>query len=183
MPPTVLTQQVLAQKVLAQKVLTPKVLTGGCQCGAVRYALESMPEGAHLCHCRMCQKAVGGPFAALAPVRLAHFRWTRGTPGRFDSSNLAYRDHCTACGTPLSFGYHGKDWIDVTIGSLDEPDLVPPVREYGIESRLAWCVPSVLNALPGQDITGMMSGQKVTVISHQHPDHDTPDGWTRNAGP
>lgn len=41
------------------------VATGGCQCGAVRYALYAAPEGS-VCHCRMCQKAVGGPFAALA---------------------------------------------------------------------------------------------------------------------
>jgi hypothetical protein len=33
------------------------VLSGGCQCGAVRYALYAEPEGASVCHCRMCQKA------------------------------------------------------------------------------------------------------------------------------
>jgi hypothetical protein len=77
------------------------VLTGGCQCGAVRYALYARPEGAHICHCRMCQKAVGGPFAALAPVRLADFAWTRGTPDTFLSSSVAARDFCAACGTPL----------------------------------------------------------------------------------
>ncbi len=53
---------------------TKPTMTGGCQCGAVRYALFEMPE-LTICHCRMCQKAVGGPFAALCkvptvPVRL-----------------------------------------------------------------------------------------------------------------
>ena len=97
------------------------VHTGGCQCGAVRYALYAPPEGTHVCHCRMCQKAVGGPFAALAPVRLADFAWTRGTPGSFLSSPLAARDFCAACGTPLTFRYLDSEWIDVTIGSLDRP--------------------------------------------------------------
>ena len=32
------------------------VLTGGCQCGAVRYALYAAPDRAGICHCRMCQK-------------------------------------------------------------------------------------------------------------------------------
>src|SRR5271157_489996 len=84
----------------------------------------------------MCQKATGGPFAALAPVRLVDFAWTRGKPAIFDSSNVAYRHYCADCGTPLSFGYRRKAWIDVTIGSLDTPERVPPTRQYGIESRL-----------------------------------------------
>ena len=42
------------------------VATGGCQCGAVRYAFYAPLENAHVCHCRMCQRATGGVFAALA---------------------------------------------------------------------------------------------------------------------
>ena len=41
-------------------------LTGGCQCGAVRYALLEPPSNPHICHCRMCQKAFGSFFAPLA---------------------------------------------------------------------------------------------------------------------
>jgi hypothetical protein len=55
-------------------------LTGGCQCGAVRYALYAEPERASICHCRMCQKALGNAFAPFAAVRLDDFRWTRGNP-------------------------------------------------------------------------------------------------------
>jgi len=29
-------------------------MTGGCQCGAVRYALMSEATHASICHCRMC---------------------------------------------------------------------------------------------------------------------------------
>jgi hypothetical protein len=153
------------------------LLTGGCQCGAVRYALSAMPEGAHFCHCRMCQKAVGGPFAALAPVRLSDFAWTRGTPAVFRSSNLAYRHYCADCGTPLSFGYDAKPWIDVTIGSLDTPERVPPVRQYGIEGRIPWYDPVAIDRLPSQEITSVIDGKPVRVVSYQHPDHDTPADW------
>jgi hypothetical protein len=31
------------------------ILTGGCQCGALRYALTAAPERVHFCHCRNCQ--------------------------------------------------------------------------------------------------------------------------------
>ncbi len=157
-------------------------LTGGCQCGAVRYVLSAMPDNAHFCHCRMCQKAVGGPFAALAPLPLAHFAWTRGTPARFMSSSVAYRHYCAACGTPLTFGYLHRERIAVTIGSLDEPERVPPVRMYGTESRLSWYDPAALANLAGQETEVTIDGKAVAVVSYQHPDHDTPDDWRPGSG-
>ena len=66
-------------------------LTGGCQCGAVRYRLAKAPSRANVCHCRMCQKAVGGPFKAWANVRIQDLAWTRGTPTVFHSSSAAQR--------------------------------------------------------------------------------------------
>jgi hypothetical protein len=155
-------------------------LTGGCQCGAVRYALSAAPEGAHFCHCRMCQKAVGGPFAALAPVRLKDFRWTRGIPAKFESSSLAYRHYCADCGTPLTFGYHHKEWIDVTIGSLDKPGEVPPTAQYGLESRVSWYHPAVIDQLLAQETNVTIDGRSATVVSYQHPDHETPQDWRPN---
>lgn len=115
------------------------VATGGCQCGAVRYAFYAPLEKAHVCHCRMCQRATGGLFAALAGGTLENFAWTRGTPSFFASSNLARRGFCANCGTPLFFKYDAPDArIYATIGSLDEPEKAPIIRQYGIESRLPW---------------------------------------------
>lgn len=151
------------------------LLTGGCQCGAVRYALLAPPEGVHLCHCRMCQKAVGGPFAGLVPVRLADFVWTRGEPAVFASSSAAIRHFCAACGTPLTFRYRHKSWIDVTVGSLDDPAAAPPEMHYGIESRVPWV--AALHQLPAQE-TGT-EDLPADLVRYQHPDHDTPSDWRR----
>ena len=115
------------------------VATGGCQCGAVRYALYVAPENAHVCHCRMCQRATGGLFAALAGAKRGDFAWTKGTPAFFESSNLAARGFCAACGTPLSFAYDRPDArLYVTIGSLDDPEAAPVLKQYGVESRLSF---------------------------------------------
>ena len=115
------------------------VATGGCQCGAVRYAFYVPLENAHVCHCRMCQRAVGGLFAALAGSAPENFAWTRGTPAFFASSNLAKRAFCAACGTPLSFKYDTPTArMYATIGSLDHPETVAVMKQYGIESRLPW---------------------------------------------
>jgi hypothetical protein len=149
-----------------------RVLTGGCQCGAVRYALHAPPVKASICHCRMCQKAFGSYFAPLAGVKLADFQWTRGEPGIFMSSDAVERGFCRDCGTPLSFRYVAEDMIDVALGSLDDPSAVPPIIAYGIESRMPWF--DTLPGLPGQvtsdDPPPTRDGR---IQNRQHPDHDT----------
>jgi hypothetical protein len=113
-------------------------MTGGCQCGAVRYALQMTPQKTHYCHCRMCQRAVGNAFALLTGVAKGKLEFTRGAPAYFNSSSLARRGFCRDCGTPLSFDYNRSDWIYVTVGSLDEPQRVAPEKHYGIESQIPW---------------------------------------------
>lgn len=147
------------------------VLTGGCQCGAVRYALYAEPSGASICHCRMCQKAVGNYFAAFAGVNSADFAWTRGKPGAFRSSEVIERDFCRDCGTPLTYRAVDRDRVSVSIGSLDEPHRVHPAMQHGTEGRLDDF--AALATLPGET-TGAWAGERLAKLaSRQHPDHDT----------
>ena len=150
-------------------------VTGGCQCGAVRYALNAAPTDPHLCHCRMCQKAFGSYFAPLAGVAVESFELTRGTPGIFRSSEIGERGFCRDCGTPLTFARVNDRFIAVSIGSLDEPERVRPLSQSGRESRMPWL--AALAALTGEATTEEEKPALTTWIaatSHQHPDHDTP---------
>ncbi len=140
-------------------------ITGGCQCGAVRYALTALPE-VTVCHCRMCQKAVGGPFVVLASVSMGDLAWTRGEPARFKSSSMANRGFCAACGTPLTYEGVGGSTISVTVGSLDDPAAAAPVKAYGIEGRVKWL--DLVTGLPGIETEAEYAG----LVSHQHPDRD-----------
>jgi hypothetical protein len=152
------------------------VVTGGCQCGAVRYGLMVLPERVFVCHCRMCQKAVGGPFDAVVRVALNHFSWTRGAPASFASSSILHRYFCATCGTPLGSAYDDGDAISLAIGSLDRPQDFPPARQYGVESRLGWL--DALNALTGETTEAAMPVERRgKLVSYQHPDHDTPPDW------
>ena len=162
---------------------TPReaVLTGGCQCGVVRYALYAPPEGTHICHCRMCQKAVGGPFAALAPVRLKDFAWTREQPGVFHSSSISVREFCPRCGTPLTCRYIDDEWTDVTIGSLDRPNDAPPDHQSGIQGRVTWLV-DIVKAPEETTESSMPPELQAKMVNYQHPDHDTPADWTPPRG-
>jgi len=145
---------------------------GGCQCGARRYALYGEPYRAHLCHCRMCQKAVGGPFAALAVVKVNDFTWTRGAPGIFKSSSRVARGFCPDCGTPMTFQDLDADRINFTIASLDIPARVAPEFQMGIESRLPWF--ESLSGLTAHGTEDLLTAERLASIDNlQHPDRDT----------
>ena len=112
----------------------PAGVTGGCQCGAVRYRLEAVPSGTHVCHCRMCQKAGGAPFIAFVPT--SSLVITRGALSIFKSSVIAERGFCAACGTPLTYRSLPGNLTAVTLGSLDDPNAFVPQTQYGTESRV-----------------------------------------------
>ena len=150
---------------------TKPLLTGGCQCGAIRFALTAAPVKISICHCRMCQKASGAPFASFADIEKSDFSWTRGKPAAFKSSTIAERDFCRDCGTPLSFRRIDGERIEIMTGAFDRPDRVIPTRQYGTESRLGWVV-GIAN-MPSQTTLQNCGPEKVaTIVSHQHPDHD-----------
>jgi hypothetical protein len=141
--------------------------TGGCQCGAVRYQLLTPPEHACICHCRMCQRASGQPFMAFASIRRKDLRWTRGSPSTFVSSNVAERNFCSGCGTPLTYHRVQSASIAVTIGSLDAPEAVRPIEQFGIESELSWI--SGLRALPAKRTEDWRREYRIPHIdSHQY---------------
>ncbi|MEZ0170215.1 GFA family protein [Microvirga sp. TS319] len=147
------------------------ILAGGCQCGAVRYALRAEPTHASICHCRMCQKAFGNYFAPFTGVARKDLVWTKGRPGIFRSSEAVERGFCRDCGTPLTYSYLENDRISVSIGSLDEPGRVTPEFQYGIESRIAAF--EHLHSLPGQRTEDYASPEELEkMASRQHPDHD-----------
>ena len=113
-------------------------ITGGCQCGAVRYALHGEPTKPRICHCRMCQKHAGSYFGAFANVDMKDFELTRGKLGLFRSSGDGDRTFCRDCGTPLGYLHISGDRVAVMIGSLDDPAAIRPTAQYGIEARMPW---------------------------------------------
>ena len=135
-------------------------LIGERQCGAARYRLDA-PSGANICHCRMCQKAGGGPFMASAAARL------NGPPKVFASSAVAERGFGLECGAPLTYRLFDRDRIGMRLGSLDNPRAVAPKIEFSVESKLARL--DVIGRLPARDIAAFVGPE---VRWRQHPGHD-----------
>jgi GNAT superfamily N-acetyltransferase len=117
----------------------PSELQGGCFCGALRYRVNVGPiEVAH-CHCSICRRTSGAPFVTWATVRSAAFAFTSGTPAELRSTPQATRRFCSACGTALTFQLTAEPgWIDVTVGSLDEPNALSPDAHIWTSSQLTW---------------------------------------------
>ena len=155
--------------------------SGGCQCGAVRYRFTDKPRGAHVCHCRMCQKAFGAFYAPLVGAPRESFEVTRGTISIFVSSDLVERGFCRDCGTPLTFRYREGKHVSVSIGSLDHPELFPPVDQHGVEARYPFV--AGIGHLPDRPSTEDENPEGAAAIAasnRQHPDHDTADWPPRN---
>jgi hypothetical protein len=155
--------------------MTQNIYTGGCQCGAIRFSTTELIDNAHICHCRMCQKAVGNFFAALVSSPKDKLTWTRGIPARFKSSGDVDRGFCAQCGTPLFFDPLKSDDIALCIGAFDQPELIMPISQDSIESRVPWFsdIAHIEDAGTSEQLDGAARVEKVRASNHQHPDHDT----------
>jgi hypothetical protein len=145
-------------------------MTGGCQCGAIRYSVQGGAADPAICHCRMCQKAVGSIFWPYFSVRAADLKWTRGQVALYRSSAAAQRGFCAACGTPLTFQRVGSEKLDLSLGSLDDPARVRPASQHWAEARMPWF--RDLADLP-EVVTNKSEAEIARRKPYQHPDHDT----------
>ncbi|MDH4287900.1 MAG: GFA family protein [Aquincola sp.] len=121
-------------------------LQGGCDCRQIRYRLESRPLFVHCCHCRWCQRESGASFALNAMIesdrvtRLAAEPELVDTPSasgagqqiaRCPRCRIALWSHYASAGPFVSF---------VRVGTLDEPDRLPPDIHIFTASKQPWMV-------------------------------------------
>ena len=153
----------------------PTIHTGGCQCGRIRFRTDVLIDNAHICHCRMCQKATGNYFAPLVGTPKARLVWTRGTPARFASSAGVARGFCADCGTPLYFDPLTSADIALMIGAFDAPARIALRTQDSVESRvpLFHHLPSLPEAGTSEQAQGAAAIAAIAASNRQHPDHDT----------
>ena len=127
--------------------MSDSVREGGCQCGAVRYVLSGEPLMAAVCPCTMCRRAHAAPVVAWAMYDASQVRFRQGEPRQHASSPEAKRGFCAACGTQLSFtATFLPGLVDISIGSLDDPESVKPSLHYWHSKHLSWA--EFADALP-----------------------------------
>jgi ribosomal protein S18 acetylase RimI-like enzyme len=117
----------------------PAETTGGCLCGAIRYRAAAPPLEVVHCHCSLCRRQSGAPFVTWATFPAAAFAVTAGQPAEVRATPRAVRTFCAACGSPLTFREPARPRsIDVTVGSADRPEALPPAHHIWTASALPW---------------------------------------------
>lgn len=121
-------------------------IEGGCDCKSVRYRMTTAPLFVHCCHCRWCQRESGASFALNAMieadrvVNLGVEPEVVHTPS--DSGRGQKIARCPTCKIAVWSHYAGSGPITrfVRVGTLDEPDLLPPDVHIFTASKQPWVV-------------------------------------------
>jgi len=149
--------------------MNDSIRTGGCQCGAVRFRIRGELGRASICHCRMCQKAFGGFFGPLVSAPKDGVEWTREEPSYFQSSVNIDRGFCARCGTPMTYRHH--DGLEIAIGTFDDRSDLAPQIQVNTGFAIPW-VFEIFDA-PKRSAEGDAEKRQESIISFQHPDHET----------
>ena len=119
---------------------------GGCTCRAVRYRMTSAPLFVNCCHCRWCQRETGASFALNAMIEADRVVLLQGNPEVVDTPSNSGKGQkitrCSTCRIALWSNYAGAgDAIRfVRVGTLDEPDRLPPDIHIFTSSKQPWVV-------------------------------------------
>jgi hypothetical protein len=119
-------------------------LEGGCTCRRVRYRMMTPPLFVHCCHCRWCQRETGSAFVLNAMIEADRVAVVEGaadivlTPSASGKGQKISR--CPACRVALwsTYAGAGEKVRFVRVGTLDDPDRLPPDIHIFTASKQPW---------------------------------------------
>jgi hypothetical protein len=120
------------------------VQDGGCTCRYIRYRMMSSPLFVHCCHCRWCQRETGTAFALNAMIEADRVQLLEGEVQVIDTPSHSGKgqriSRCPKCWVTLWSNYAGAGDVVrfVRVGTLDEPDRLPPDVHIFTASKQPW---------------------------------------------
>jgi hypothetical protein len=119
-------------------------MEGGCTCRHVRYRLIGAPMIVHACHCRWCQRETGTVHALNAVYEAERVVHTGAEPEIIDTPSASGKGQkvarCPKCKVAVWSNYSGSGALSrfVRVGTLDEPDHLPPDIHIFTSSKQPW---------------------------------------------
>jgi hypothetical protein len=110
---------------------------GGCLCGAVRFKAEGEPINVRICHCRLCQKAMGSPFFARALFDQKAIT-LEGPTGRFPTSERLDRLFCQTCGTRIAAWRKNGTAAGLALALFDDRNAFAPTEHIWVSEKIEW---------------------------------------------
>jgi hypothetical protein len=117
------------------------MFSGRCLYGGIRFEIRSSLAPIQGCHCSLCRKVQGGPFATNTPVELPALHFLSGE-NRLTSYELSpgkERCFCSRCGSPI---FSRKDSLPnivrVRAGLINESFPVKPEFHAFVGSTCIW---------------------------------------------
>src|SRR3954463_12488193 len=123
------------------------VVTGSCLCRAVQWEARAPFFNMTHCHCSMCRKAHGAPFATYVGTKADGFRFVQGEAAikRYRSSGQTERCFCGLCGSVVPGApYSGSAYMPA--GCLDQDPGVRPKAHIFAASKAPWY--TIADSLP-----------------------------------
>jgi hypothetical protein len=128
---------------------------GGCTCRSIRYRMRGPPLFVHCCHCRWCQRETGASYALNAMIESDRLDLVEGRPTLVTTPSASGKGQkiarCPRCQVAVWSHYAGAgDAVAfVRVGTLDEPDRLPPDIQIFTASKQPWVVlPPGIPAVP-----------------------------------
>lgn len=119
-------------------------IEGGCDCGKIRYRMLTEPLVVHCCHCRWCQRETGASFALNAMIeadRVINLGKEPEVVLTPSDSGIGQRvARCPDCKIAIWSHYAGSGHLTkfVRVGTLDNPDVLPPDVHVLTASKQPW---------------------------------------------
>lgn len=147
---------------------------GSCLCRSVRWQAAKPFEQMSHCHCSMCRKSHGAPFATYVAADASSFELTgQEHIARFRASPQSERCFCERCGSSLPEVVDGKAWMGA--GTLDDDPGVRPYAHIFVASKSPWYViPD--DGLPRYD--AYPPDSELSAVDQPHEPAGEP-GWVR----
>jgi hypothetical protein len=116
------------------------MIEGACLCGTVRYEVEGPLQMMLHCHCSMCRKHHGAPFATFTAAPFQRFRWISGEDSitRYQSSEKFTRDSCKLCGSVVPTPAPEMGEVILPAGNLQGDPGKRPDMHIFVGSKAPW---------------------------------------------